>query len=291
MCFWCAVYPWFTVLFLGGALNDYASCNLLGFDMRVVRQLIKRCIGEAVRSRPFRKMLKLVDYELAPYREIQEPRESLTEHLAAVLARNSINLVLDVGANKGQTGMRLRRIGYHGRIVSFEPVGRYFGVLASRAKEDPNWQCYQLALGSRDVEDVINLARHSVFDSFLSPSDYSADHFREDSEIVDTEVVQVRRLDTVIADCIRGLDSPRIFLKLDTQGFDLEVVAGASGSLQHVIIVQTELSVKPIYKSMVGYLEAMHRLNALGFEITGLFPVNRDSKLRVIEFDCVLVRA
>jgi FkbM family methyltransferase len=259
--------------------------------MKTLRNIAKQCLRATATSRPFKSFLKLVDYQLAPYKEIEDPsKDSLAAHIATVLTRLQINCVLDVGANRGQTGRLLRRLGYYGRIVSFEPVSRNFEVLAQQCMADPDWRCHQLALGARDGEQIINLARHSVFDSFLSPTEYSIKQFGGDSEVTNSETVTVQRLETVIDSCVDGLATPRIFLKIDTQGYDLQVLEGAGRALACTVCLQVELSVKPVYEGMINYLDAIPRINALGFEITGLFPVNRDALLRVVEFDCVAVR-
>ena len=258
--------------------------------MRTARKIAKRYLGAAVRSRPFRSLLKLVDHQLAPYKEIEDPSESLAAHLATMLTRLEINCVLDVGGNIGQTGWLLRRLGYRGRIVSFEPVRRNFEVLDRSCAADPDWRCHRLALGARDGEQTINLSCHGVFDSFLSPTEYSLSQYGGDSVVVNSETVVLRRLETVFDSCVIDLPTPRVFLKLDTQGYDLEVLSGIGHALGYIVGLQTELSVKPIYEGMVDYLHAIPRINAMGFEITGLFPVNRDAALRVVELDCVAVR-
>ena len=97
------------------------------------------------------------------------------------------------------------------------------------------------------------------------------------------------RLDAIIDDLV-GTYS-RIFLKLDTQGWDLEVLAGASECMDRVAAVQTELSVIPIYEGMPGWLEAMSSLSSSGFEPTWMSPVTLDGPVRVLEFDCVMVRS
>ena len=116
--------------------------------MKAARAIAKQCLGAAVSSRPFKSFLKLVDCQLAPYKEIEDPSEdSLAAHLAIVFHRYAINCVLDVGANEGQTGAALRRLGYRGRIVSFEPVKRSFEVLAARCALDSDWRCHQIRVG------------------------------------------------------------------------------------------------------------------------------------------------
>jgi hypothetical protein len=79
------------------------------------------------------------------------------------------------------------------------------------------------------------------------------------------------------------------FLKLDTQGYDLEVVRGAQNILSGILALQTELSFIQIYENMPNYHTVIEELNQLGFDITFLEPLYRDHLLRVAEFDCVMI--
>lgn len=65
--------------------------------------------------------------------------EAFSEYalLRDVVRDLGINVVLDVGANVGQFAHALRGIGFAGRIISFEPVGRDFAVLRMRMRKDP----------------------------------------------------------------------------------------------------------------------------------------------------------
>jgi hypothetical protein len=82
-----------------------------------------------------------------------------------------------------------------------------------------------------------------------------------------------------------------VLLKVDTQGFDLEVVEGAVKVLDRVRALQLEVPAKRVYDGMPPLPRTLERLDELGFEVTGMFPVTRDRDLlRVVEFDCVLRR-
>ena len=72
------------------------------------------------------------------------------QHVAALLELNRVNCVFDVGANTGQYGKGLRRFGYAGRIVSFEPVSDTFAKLHKSAETDPDWHVYNFALGREE---------------------------------------------------------------------------------------------------------------------------------------------
>lgn len=217
--------------------------------------------------------------------------DTLEGHLRTLFDHLALNCVIDVGAHHGDFGRLVRRLGYTGRIVSFEPVAANFARLQEASSADPAWRIHDLALGAEAGRQPINVTRQSSLPSLRSPSAYGRAYFQGQLDIVDRPMIDVRRLDDVFAECVGGLASPRVFLKLDTQGYDTEVLRGGTGSLGQVLALQSELSVQAIYQGAPRYTEAIAELNALGFELSGLFPVTLDRKLRLIEMDCVVIRA
>lgn len=212
--------------------------------------------------------------------------------LQTVLDKQRINCVLDVGANEGQYGSQLRLLGYRGRIVSFEPVRTSFEVLSKTSREyRGSWRVFQYALGSSAGAAEINVTLGADFSSFLTPREDSLTRF-PNNRVQRTEVVQIKRLDDIISDCIDGIDSQRLYLKLDTQGYDLEVLKGAERSLSQIAALQMEISFKPIYHNMSIYNDSVSALMALGFDVFDFMPVTRDQNgLGAIEMDCVMIRA
>jgi len=67
------------------------------------------------------------------------------------LVQDEIDLVLDAGAHDGGFGRALRRAGYRGRIVSFEPFGGPRAGVRRAAARDLAWQVLPYALGDRDT--------------------------------------------------------------------------------------------------------------------------------------------
>ncbi len=216
---------------------------------------------------------------------------ALRSHLGLLLPRLGINCVLDVGAFDGEYGRFVRAAGYTGWIVSMEPVSSAYDQLEQAAKPDARWRTLRVALGRHDESRQIKVAQNSVLSSFLEPSAYAVRELGAMTDTVVQESVTVRSLDSVIEECLEGIPQPRIFLKTDTQGWDLEVMHGAQATLPRVLGVQTELAVKPIYDGVPDYSETMDYLQDQGFEVTGMFGVVRDHSLRLIEFDCVMARA
>jgi CO/xanthine dehydrogenase Mo-binding subunit len=99
-----------------------------------------------------------------------------------------------------------------------------------------------------------------------------------------------RRLDEVLPELIAGIGSPRIFLKMDTQGFDSPVLEGASRCLEQIIGIQSEISVIPLYDGMPHYTESLARYEELGFDLINQFVVSRAQDGLVVEYDYVLAR-
>ena len=234
------------------------------------------------------RCLRSLGYEVVPYPPSDWVRSR--DSLRRVLNKLAIDCVIDVGANHGQYGNQLRDIGYKGWIVSFEPVRAAFEDLSKCAAARPPWRVFQYALGSKDGQAEINVSETDELSSFftsLGPS-----KTLPGNRIVRKETVEVRRLDSIFDECIAGTAASRFYLKLDTQGYDLEALRGADGILQKVLGVQTEVSFVPIYQEMPGYLESLKEFESRGFSIVDFMPVTRaaEDDLLMMEMDCILAR-
>jgi FkbM family methyltransferase len=215
-------------------------------------------------------------------------RAVLANHLKSLLGQYGIEVVIDVGANVGQYGTLLREIGYAGAIDSYEPVDEAFRQLREAASDDEHWTVRQLALGARDEAGAINVASSSDFSSLRAANEYGSRLFGERSTVTSEQPVELRRLDSLLE--AGELMAAGALLKTDTQGWDLDVLAGAQSALGKVRAVQVELAFRPIYRGMPEAAETIAYLGERGFEPTGLFPVTRDSELRLIEADLVAVK-
>jgi len=215
--------------------------------------------------------------------------DNLTKHLSNVLLSRNIDCVFDVGANSGQYGLFLRELGYKGYIISFEPVSSVFKLLKKNSENDDKWLCYNYALGDKNEEKILNVYKSTVFSSFLTANDYSKSiwHSLED---VTPDTVKVFRLDDVWDDLTGKLACKNYMLKLDTQGFDKFVFDGAHTCLKDISVLQSELSLIPVYEGMLEVYDILKEFNNSNFFISGMYPINRDKSLAVIEYDCVMVK-
>lgn len=218
-------------------------------------------------------------------------RRDAALHLKEVFGRYGVDCVLDVGANEGQFRDFLRReVEYYGWIVSFEPAPRPLATLQQRALVDKKWRIIGRALGASKGTATLNVAAHSTLSSLLLPRFDQTRHSFANRQTVETLQVAVGTLDEELPIIMSELGVGRPFLKLDTQGFDLEVIKGSAQTIRSLVGLQVELSVIPLYEGMPNYVETIAALNALGFHLSNLFFVAGERDLRLVEFDCVMVQ-
>ncbi len=235
-----------------------------------------------------KKYVKRFGYE-ATHREYLE-QKAFSYHLEKVFKLLDVTCVLDVGANIGGFRDFIRNsVGFGGLILSFEPVKSNLEILNSMAETDSNWIIYDFALGDQDGEMEINVMKSSEMCSFKNPNNLANEDFQNANTIIDKEIVQIKKLDTIFPMLQEKHKIENAYLKLDTQGYDMEVIKGAQESLRKVKALQTEISFIQLYEDMPSFSEVNQTLDVKGFDISGIYPVNRDSQLRVVDFDCVMI--
>jgi len=211
------------------------------------------------------------------------------EQVAWVLRKYRINCVLDVGANVGQYATRLRQHGYHGRIVSFEPVPSVAAKLRENAQGDKDWLVFDCGLGDDEGTMEIN-AVEGTMSSMLSPSEFGKSWSPKLSNM-HKETISIARLDSLFGQATDGIESPRVYMKLDTQGYDLQAFRGAGAAVDQILALQSEVACVPIYDGMARLPEILAVYEGAGYEIAGMYPVTIHRRtLRVIEFDMIMVR-
>ncbi len=200
------------------------------------------------------------------------------------LKSRNIDIVVDVGANEGQFGKELRKMGYRGRIISFEPLAESFERLKAASDKDENWTIINSAVGDTDGDITINRTRSTVYSSINEVSSYGLARDNGMS-VISRDVVPIMRLDGM-EDLQRA---EQIFLKVDTQGYEKQVLTGASGLLPIVLGIQLELPVKHLYDGVWDFMKALEFVGQIGYcpaqfrTVCGAAEVPASA----IEFDCV----
>ncbi len=208
--------------------------------------------------------------------------------LNRILTDLQIKTVIDVGANRGQYRDFLRdRVGFTGRIISFEPIPELAEQLTSRTRSDSDWHVRPVALGAETGRADLHIMSASVFSSFRMPAAAADVELNEMNSVVRTVRVPVMTLDEALPD---DLDLRSTYVKLDTQGYDLEVMKGAPRTMSLVPALQTEVSYRPFYQETAGYQEAIAAFEQCGFAVADLFLVAETRQHVAMEFDCIMVR-
>ena len=205
-----------------------------------------------------------------------------------LLLHEKVGTVIDVGANEGQYGSDLREEGYGGTIVSFEPISAVCKLLKARAAADRRWEAHQFGVGETDGELSISVSEKTVFSSFKSLTDYSVGNFPGAQE-ERREVVPVVRLDTFLKD--RGDLLENSFLKVDTQGFEREVLAGCGDLLTRFRGIQLELPLRQLYTDQMLLVPMIQWMGERGFTVAMVKENGFDhASMRLLELDVLFWR-
>jgi FkbM family methyltransferase len=227
-----------------------------------------------------RRLARHFGLEVSRYRPAAARRNAL-------LVKHGIETVLDVGANQGQYGLELRRFGYRGKLVSFEPLSEAYDILSANAGSDPNWECHRVALGDTETRSLIGVASNLASSSLLPMLDAHHDAAPGVS-MTGSEEVDVRTLDSLDLE----LSGPTL-LKLDVQGYEDRVLRGAETLLSDVALIECEVSLEPLYESQLTFLPMLELLRDSGFQVLRLEPGIRDNGGRgaIVQYDAIAARA
>ena len=213
-----------------------------------------------------------------------------TPDLGDFLRHRDCDLVLDVGANVGQFAMNLRELGYRGPIISFEPQDACYARLQELSAADPLWTLSHKAVGAEPGTTTINISRTSAYSSILPLSEKGA-AYAAGTEIVAHQETPVTTIDLAMV----GVSAERPFLKIDTQGFEPEVLAGAGETLKRCVGVLLELPVDELYQRSWSFSEAIAQMEKLGFVPAQFLSVSPrwafGDPVSAVEFDCLFRRA
>ena len=173
-----------------------------------------------------------------------------------------IATVFDVGANIGQSVRKFRDAFPRATIYCFEPVRALFQELRESVSGDGNVRCFQTAMGSAPGIGKIYLTEHPTMNSLIE---------RENSR--GSEEVQIETVDSFCA--TNGIERIDL-LKVDAEGFDLEVLKGAASLLSsaRVAFALVEVGFHPDDTSHVLFDQVRDFLMPHGFHVFGFYDQN-----------------
>lgn len=213
-----------------------------------------------------------------------DPEGSFAKRRQRLIEAEQIDTVIDVGAHAGEYAQSLRHEGYGGHILSFEPQAQMFARLRAATEADPLWDCLNYAVGSSPGEMTLNVSGNDGFSSSMRPMAVIHEEAEPTSSYVGSETVEVVTLDKALEEA--PTQHGRSMLKVDTQGFEAEVLAGGAKTLQRCQLVELELVLVELYEGQALFADLLEQMRSHGFVIADVesgFKDPRTSELLQID--------
>lgn len=214
-------------------------------------------------------------------------KESRT--LVDILQDLKIDVVLDIGANRGQFASGLIASGYKGRIVCFEPTPDAHAKLEARFSKTSQVTVHpRSAIGAETGTLSFNIAENSVSSSALNATKETLSRAPE-VRTLQTLSVPLTTIDEIFDTYVNPND--KCFLKSDTQGYEIEVLDGASSSLTKICGVFLEMALTPTYVGQPKWHDICDRMHKEGYSLWSIFRGFTETGTgRLLEMDGIFVR-
>ena len=208
-------------------------------------------------------------------------------HGVSSLVKNSecdIELILDIGANKGQSADRFLNLFPEAELISFEPLPNLRRELEEKYKGNSSVKIIEKAVSDASGTSMFQVNTESDLSSLLSPETGACNQktYHYGGEVIDSVEVVLTTVDLFMDE--QGIEQVSL-LKLDVEGNEFQCLKGAKQSLQsHSIdIVHMEVSFVSRYEGEVCFLEVYRFLDELNYSLYDLREHKRadDGQLRM----------
>ncbi|MDA7891099.1 FkbM family methyltransferase [Akkermansiaceae bacterium] len=209
-------------------------------------------------------ILDLLGYQIKRLKHIKNNEYQIY----TILKNEDPDVILDVGANRGQFAMDLIRNGWNSDIISFEPMSVEHSVLRKRAERYENWRVWdRCAVGEKSDSLEIKIANNSVSSSLLSTTEKHL-NAEPSSRSEKTEKVPVINLSSVL----KCLNYESIAIKIDVQGYEKAVLLGLMDRWDRITMLIVELSQVELYLGQWLEENVIEFLDSKGFELITRIP-------------------
>ena len=184
-------------------------------------------------------------------------------------ARQEIRVVLDVGANSGEWAATVAKCLPSAELHCFEPQPACQLALQSLSKHNPRVHVHAMALGAQNGRLAMNANRFTPSSSFLRMTKRHVDLWPATADTAEIEVL-VRCLDDETSSLGTGM-----FLKIDVQGYELQVLQGATDTLTRTTLIVAEVLFESLYENQSGVADLIAHLDAQGFRLAEVLHQHR----------------
>ena len=196
----------------------------------------------------------------------------------------------DVGANDGWFAKVVLRFAPGAEIISFEPLQSQHIHLQVLKQEYSNFKFYPFALGSQNDSVEINEYGESGLSSIFE--------FADNSYSYKTRNFSIKKVNSYLVDCNKlddlnyltsGKEKKLKILKIDTQGYEIQVLNGAKNLLENKYFDFVMIEVLTTEKYIGGplYIEVINMMHSYGYHLCELVTSCRETNGWVTEFDVI----
>lgn len=232
-------------------------------------------------------VLKELKYDFKNSVSLGEKNHFFYSSLFNNLLKNTSLIIIDVGANDGWFAKIVFRFSPLTNVISFEPLKSMIPYLIDLKRNHPNYIYENLALGENISEIQMNEFNTTGLSSLKQlNSEYSYNQIEFDSSIKSQYIVEVSTLDFYVNS--KNIKD-KICLKIDTQGFELEVLKGSINLLtkNQIEVIIIELMLIEKYKNASLYDEILNFLHPFGYRLFDIHTSYYESNGQLSEFDAI----
>lgn len=236
---------------------------------------------------------RIVGYDRYLLRYLRTISDTQIEVMQWLFKHDKKLLYIDVGANTGQTIDIVKNSFPSARIHSFEPTPSLKMILRERYEKDPNIHLYFYALGDHNGRIQLHTSEYSPTNSVLAADPSIYREFGNDELATKFEQerlceVEISTLAVWTEKHLNNSDTVDV-LKIDTQGYDFQVLEGAGPILNRTKMVVIEAQFQNFYRNATSWTQSYELLYKYGFYLLDIFSLNKFNDTVLMECDMIFV--
>jgi FkbM family methyltransferase len=193
--------------------------------------------------------------------------------------------IIDIGGADGTTSVMFSNAFPSAKIFVFEPIQESFHKIELKALENKNLVPINKAIGNFKGTSKINIANRITSSSLLLlNADKMSDAFGENLKFNRQVEIEVSTLDDEFSS-----EEPISIIKIDVQGFELEVLKGGINTLKRTDLLLLEVGNHDGYLNAPGYYLVDEFLRNNSFVLYDIFPSLKD-RGRLKEWDVIYIK-
>ena len=204
-----------------------------------------------------------------------------TEHLNFLSCFKNLNTIVDIGAHQGQFALISKYKFKSAKIYSFDPLKNSMMKYSQILKVKDGCTFFNTAIGNTNSLKKINISKKDDSSSILTITDQQTKTFKN-TEKIDEEDIKIQKLN----DCIdkNTLNKPCL-MKIDVQGYELEVLKGSEQLLKYFDYLYIECSSVEFYKNQPLFDDINNWLNKRNFSFVKSYNDYKDLENKTIQAD------